>query len=150
MKPVQVSEDGTYVKPKSSRLMYGTMTLIRSNIVGYAARSLAMAATIAIRYSAVRRQSEIEPGSVCVCMYVCACVEEVVIFILILGKGIVLNGARVVYMVLDGARMAVCGCGLPPVRLHRQWLDPGGGGSKLQCQACPACHHCAALTSGCW
>ena len=74
MKPVQVSEDGTYVKPKSSRLMYGTMTLIRSNIVGYAARSLAMAATIAIRYSAVRRQSEIEPGSVCVWMYVCACV----------------------------------------------------------------------------
>ena len=64
------------MKPKSSRLMYGVMTLIRSSIVGLAARGLAMAATIAVRYSAVRRQSEIEPGSVCVwaCTCVCACV----------------------------------------------------------------------------
>ncbi|KAK7502853.1 hypothetical protein BaRGS_00005802 [Batillaria attramentaria] len=63
MRYSQVLEDGTYVKPKNDRLTYGTMTLIRSNIVGGAARSLSMAVTIAVRYSAVRRQSEIQPGA---------------------------------------------------------------------------------------
>ncbi|KAK7091567.1 peroxisomal acyl-coenzyme A oxidase 1-like [Littorina saxatilis] len=63
MRYSQVLEDGTYVKPKNSRLTYGTMTLIRSGIVGQAARALSMAVTIAVRYSTVRRQSKIDPGA---------------------------------------------------------------------------------------
>nr|XP_056712824.1 peroxisomal acyl-coenzyme A oxidase 1 isoform X2 [Euleptes europaea] len=62
MKFAQVEPDGTYVKPLSAKLTYGTMVFIRSIIVGDSARSLARACTIAIRYSAVRHQSELKPG----------------------------------------------------------------------------------------
>ncbi|XP_010616730.1 peroxisomal acyl-coenzyme A oxidase 1 isoform X2 [Fukomys damarensis] len=62
MKYAQVNPDGTYVKPVSNKLTYGTMVFVRSYLVGEAARSLSKACTIAIRYSAVRRQSEIKPG----------------------------------------------------------------------------------------
>ncbi|KAG7242385.1 hypothetical protein INR49_023514 [Caranx melampygus] len=54
--------DGTYVKPPSAKLTYGTMVFIRSMIVGESARALSKACTIAIRYSAVRHQSELRPG----------------------------------------------------------------------------------------
>lgn len=60
----QVEPDGTYVKPPSTKLTYGTMVFIRSMIVADSARALAKSSTIAIRYSAVRHQSEIRPGSV--------------------------------------------------------------------------------------
>lgn len=56
----QVKPDGTYVKPLSNKLTYGTMVFVRSFLVGSAAQSLSKACTIAIRYSAVRRQSEIK------------------------------------------------------------------------------------------
>ena len=59
---LQVKPDGTYVKPVSNKLTYGTMVFVRSFLVGEAARSLAKACTIAVRYSAVRHQSEIKPG----------------------------------------------------------------------------------------
>ncbi|KAM4664617.1 peroxisomal acyl-coenzyme A oxidase 1 isoform 1-T1 [Discoglossus pictus] len=62
MKYAQVEPDGTYVKPLSDKLTYGTMVFIRSMIVGDSARSLSRACTIAIRYSAVRHQSEIRVG----------------------------------------------------------------------------------------
>ncbi|XP_005056032.1 PREDICTED: peroxisomal acyl-coenzyme A oxidase 1 [Ficedula albicollis] len=62
MKYAQVEPDGTYVKPVSDKLTYGTMVFIRSLIVGDSARSLSRACTIAIRYSAVRHQSELKPG----------------------------------------------------------------------------------------
>ncbi|XP_072501860.1 peroxisomal acyl-coenzyme A oxidase 1 isoform X3 [Notamacropus eugenii] len=62
MKYAQVKPDGTYVKPVSDRLTYGTMVFVRSFLVGEAARSLSKACTIAIRYSLVRHQSEIQPG----------------------------------------------------------------------------------------
>ncbi|XP_067353702.1 peroxisomal acyl-coenzyme A oxidase 1 isoform X1 [Channa argus] len=62
MKYAKVEPDGTYVKPPSSKLTYGTMVFIRSMIVGVSAQTLAKSCTIAIRYSAVRRQSEIRPG----------------------------------------------------------------------------------------
>ncbi|XP_072737779.1 peroxisomal acyl-coenzyme A oxidase 1 isoform X3 [Ciconia boyciana] len=62
MKYAQVEPDGTYVKPLSDKLTYGTMVFIRSLIVGDSARSLSRACTIAIRYSAVRHQSELKPG----------------------------------------------------------------------------------------
>lgn len=57
----QVKPDGTYVKPLSNKLTYGTMVFIRSFLVGEAARCLSKACTIAIRYSAVRHQSELRP-----------------------------------------------------------------------------------------
>ncbi|XP_075133571.1 peroxisomal acyl-coenzyme A oxidase 1-like isoform X2 [Leptodactylus fuscus] len=62
MKYAQVEPDGTYVKPISNKLNYGSMLYLRAMIVGDSARFLSMACTIAIRYSAVRRQSEIRPG----------------------------------------------------------------------------------------
>ncbi|XP_018427966.1 PREDICTED: peroxisomal acyl-coenzyme A oxidase 1 isoform X1 [Nanorana parkeri] len=62
MKHAKVEPDGTYVKPLSDKLTYGTMVFIRSMIVGDSARSLSRACTIAIRYSAVRHQSEIRVG----------------------------------------------------------------------------------------
>ncbi|KAM8946790.1 peroxisomal acyl-coenzyme A oxidase 1 isoform 1-T1 [Pelodytes ibericus] len=62
MKYAKIEPDGTYVKPVSDKLTYGTMVFIRSMIVGDSARSLSRACTIAIRYSAVRHQSEIRAG----------------------------------------------------------------------------------------
>ncbi|KAG7486680.1 peroxisomal acyl-coenzyme A oxidase 1 isoform X2 [Solea senegalensis] len=62
MKYAKVDPDGTYMKPPSAKLTYGTMVFIRSLIVGEAAQALAKSCTIAIRYSAVRHQSEIRPG----------------------------------------------------------------------------------------
>ncbi|XP_054989775.1 peroxisomal acyl-coenzyme A oxidase 1 isoform X1 [Sorex araneus] len=62
MKYAQVKPDGTYVKPVSNKLTYGTMVFIRSFLVSAAAQALSKACTIAIRYSAVRHQSEITPG----------------------------------------------------------------------------------------
>uniref|UniRef100_A0A3Q2UVT2 Acyl-coenzyme A oxidase n=2 Tax=Haplochromini TaxID=319058 RepID=A0A3Q2UVT2_HAPBU len=62
MKYAKVEPDGTYVKPPSTKLTYGTMVFIRSMIVAESARALAKSSTIAIRYSAVRHQSEIRPG----------------------------------------------------------------------------------------
>ncbi|CDQ73832.1 unnamed protein product [Oncorhynchus mykiss] len=64
MKYAKVEADGTYVKPPSAKLTYGTMVFIRSMIVGEAGHALAKSCTIAIRYSSVRHQSEIRPGSV--------------------------------------------------------------------------------------
>eukprot|EP00069_Balaena_mysticetus_P021762 bmy_13797T0 len=52
MKHAQVKPDGTYVKPLSNKLTYGTMVFIRSFLVGESARCLSKACTIAIRYSA--------------------------------------------------------------------------------------------------
>ncbi|XP_061628329.1 peroxisomal acyl-coenzyme A oxidase 1 isoform X2 [Phyllopteryx taeniolatus] len=62
MKYAKLDPDGTYVKPPSAKLTYGTMVFIRSMIVGESARALAKSSTIAIRYSVVRHQSEIRPG----------------------------------------------------------------------------------------
>lgn len=63
MRFAKVMPDGTYLKPPSDKLMYGTMVFIRSMIVGESARALSQACTIAIRYSAVRHQSELKPGA---------------------------------------------------------------------------------------
>lgn len=62
MKYAKVAPDGAYVQPPSTKLTYGTMVFIRSMIVAESARALAKSSTIAIRYSAVRHQSEIRPG----------------------------------------------------------------------------------------
>ncbi|XP_021931418.1 probable peroxisomal acyl-coenzyme A oxidase 1 isoform X2 [Zootermopsis nevadensis] len=62
MKNAQVLEDGTYVKSPSDKLTYGTMMFVRVIILQDMAGYLSKASTIAIRYSAVRRQSELKPG----------------------------------------------------------------------------------------
>lgn len=59
MKNAKLGRDGTYVKPPSSVLTYGTMVFVRVLIVKNMAQSLAKSATIAVRYSSVRRQSPI-------------------------------------------------------------------------------------------
>ncbi|XP_015587511.1 probable peroxisomal acyl-coenzyme A oxidase 1 [Cephus cinctus] len=60
MKNSQVLEDGTYVKAPSDKLTYGTMMFVRVVLVRDIARYLSKAVTIAVRYSAVRRQSQIK------------------------------------------------------------------------------------------
>ncbi|GAB0096931.1 Acyl-coenzyme A oxidase [Sergentomyia squamirostris] len=62
MKNAQVLEDGTFVQAPVSVLTYGTMVYVRVIILETAAINLAKAATIATRYSAVRRQSPIDPN----------------------------------------------------------------------------------------
>jgi acyl-CoA oxidase len=64
MKYKQVSPEGVYTEaPKEfSKVGYSTMVYIRASIVEGAARTLARACTIAIRYSAVRRQFSDEDG----------------------------------------------------------------------------------------
>ncbi|KAK6618015.1 hypothetical protein RUM44_002457 [Polyplax serrata] len=62
MKNSQVLEDGTYVKAPNSKLTYGTMMFVRVVLIRDAANMLGKAVTIATRYSAVRRQSEMTPG----------------------------------------------------------------------------------------
>lgn len=61
MKNAQVLEDGTYVKSPASVLTYGTMIFVRVVILRDVSSYLSKALTIATRYSAVRRQTIIEP-----------------------------------------------------------------------------------------
>lgn len=63
MKNVKVLKDGTYVKAPSSLLTYGTMMFVRVVILRDVSNYLSKAVTIATRYSAVRRQSPIDPNS---------------------------------------------------------------------------------------
>ncbi|XP_069107153.1 peroxisomal acyl-coenzyme A oxidase 1-like [Argopecten irradians] len=62
MRYSKVLKDGTYIKPENTKLSYGSMVMIRASIVGMTARALSQACVIAIRYSAVRRQTEVSPG----------------------------------------------------------------------------------------
>ncbi|XP_050434903.1 probable peroxisomal acyl-coenzyme A oxidase 1 [Adelges cooleyi] len=63
MKNAKVLKDGTYQKSLSDKLTYGTMIFVRVGIVrGCVVNYLDQAATIATRYSAVRRQSERKEG----------------------------------------------------------------------------------------
>ncbi|XP_058828522.1 probable peroxisomal acyl-coenzyme A oxidase 1, partial [Topomyia yanbarensis] len=61
MRNAQLLRDGSYVKPVSSVLTYGTMVFVRVIIVKAMAYELSKTATIAVRYSCVRRQSPINP-----------------------------------------------------------------------------------------
>ncbi|KAL3486783.1 acyl-CoA dehydrogenase/oxidase C-terminal [Aspergillus germanicus] len=49
-------ETGVYTKPKESAVVYGTLTFMRSKIIQHARLVLARAVTVAVRYTAVRRQ----------------------------------------------------------------------------------------------
>ena len=46
---------GEYIRPPSDKLSYGTMVLVRALIIS-GVSALARAATIAIRYSVIRKQ----------------------------------------------------------------------------------------------
>ncbi|XP_022652853.1 peroxisomal acyl-coenzyme A oxidase 1-like isoform X2 [Varroa destructor] len=63
MKNAQISPDGTYHKPASDKLNYGTMVFVRVLLLDMLAFNISRAVTIATRYSAVRRQSEIVAGA---------------------------------------------------------------------------------------
>ena len=60
----QVAPDGKYTPAANDKVMYSGMLGIRASLPTEAARGIAKACTIAIRYSCVRRQSELEPGYV--------------------------------------------------------------------------------------
>src|ERR1700733_10723487 len=61
---VQVSPEGRYTRIGHDKIGYGTMLFVRSVLVRGQGQQLAQAATNPIRYSCVRRQGEIESGSV--------------------------------------------------------------------------------------
>ena len=52
-------EDGTYIKSVNDKLTYGTMVFVRVMLLQDLLYYLMKAATIAVRYSAVRRQGQI-------------------------------------------------------------------------------------------
>ncbi|XP_037298722.1 probable peroxisomal acyl-coenzyme A oxidase 1 isoform X2 [Manduca sexta] len=60
MKYAQVLEDGTYVKSPNSKLNYGAMIFVRVVIVYDSVNYLIRAATVATRFSAVRRQCQLD------------------------------------------------------------------------------------------
>lgn len=62
MRHSQVLPDGTYVHPKSDKLSYGTMVMVRSGLAYSSFDWLSRAVTIAIRYSIVRRQTQNKAG----------------------------------------------------------------------------------------
>ncbi|KAF9312334.1 hypothetical protein BGZ91_006559 [Linnemannia elongata] len=56
----QVSKEGVYSKPIHPKLAYGGMTAVRTTLINHSALSMARAVTIATRYSAVRRQGNVD------------------------------------------------------------------------------------------
>ncbi|XP_060084929.1 peroxisomal acyl-coenzyme A oxidase 1-like [Ylistrum balloti] len=64
MRYAKVAEDGTFTSAtnEGTILTYGTMLFVRAMIVTGTSSTLAMACTIATRYAAVRRQTEVKPG----------------------------------------------------------------------------------------
>lgn len=63
MKHSKVSKEGLYTAPSHPKVGYTTMLYMRSEMIYHQAYYLAMAMAISIRYSAVRRQGEIKPGT---------------------------------------------------------------------------------------
>uniref|UniRef100_A0A914MNE9 Acyl-coenzyme A oxidase n=1 Tax=Meloidogyne incognita TaxID=6306 RepID=A0A914MNE9_MELIC len=63
MKHAKVLPSGEYVPPLHAKVGYTSMMYVRSMMIYGHAIYLAQAATIAIRYSCIRRQGEIKPGA---------------------------------------------------------------------------------------
>lgn len=55
-------ETGAYTKPEQPALVYGSLTYVRANIVHHARLVLARAVTVAVRYTAIRRQFQDRDG----------------------------------------------------------------------------------------
>ncbi|XP_071960149.1 peroxisomal acyl-coenzyme A oxidase 1-like [Antedon mediterranea] len=62
MKYTKVAPDGTYSTTGNIKVTYGTMISVRLTIIAFSFLELARALTIAVRYSAVRRQAPLEIG----------------------------------------------------------------------------------------
>ncbi|GMR32552.1 hypothetical protein PMAYCL1PPCAC_02747, partial [Pristionchus mayeri] len=62
MKHAKVSSDGVYTPPMHAKLNYSTMVHVRAHMIYSQGHLLAIAAAVATRYSAVRRQGRIEQG----------------------------------------------------------------------------------------
>lgn len=60
MRYVVVDKDGTYRKVGDEKMLFGTMTYTRLKISGMSGFNLAKACTTAVRYSAVRRQFQMQ------------------------------------------------------------------------------------------
>jgi acyl-CoA oxidase len=56
----EVTADGSYIQPPHAKLSYGGMMYIRATMIPGAGWTIAKAATIAIRYTTVRRQGELD------------------------------------------------------------------------------------------
>ncbi|CAJ0923082.1 unnamed protein product, partial [Mesorhabditis belari] len=63
MRHSKVSADGVYSPPVHPKLSYGAMIFVRATMIRMLAHVVLKAATIAIRYSCVRRQGEIKTGN---------------------------------------------------------------------------------------
>ncbi|KAJ5818598.1 hypothetical protein N7474_004189 [Penicillium riverlandense] len=55
-------DTGIYTKPEQPALVYGSLTYVRANIVHHARLVLARAVTVAVRYTAIRRQFQDRDG----------------------------------------------------------------------------------------
>lgn len=58
---ITILQDGTIIKSTNDKLTYGTMVFVRVNIVNDVSFEVARAVTIAVRYAAVRHQSQLKP-----------------------------------------------------------------------------------------
>ncbi|KAG1744608.1 acyl-CoA dehydrogenase/oxidase C-terminal [Suillus paluster] len=56
----EVTMEGNYIQPPHAKLSYGGMMYIRANMIPTAGWNIAKAATVAIRYTTVRRQGELD------------------------------------------------------------------------------------------
>lgn len=56
----EVTIDGSYIQPPHAKLSYGGMMYIRATMIPSAGWTIAKAATVAIRYTTVRRQGELD------------------------------------------------------------------------------------------
>ncbi|XP_064622963.1 peroxisomal acyl-coenzyme A oxidase 1-like [Lineus longissimus] len=63
MKYAEVSADGVFKRLGRDKATYGTMVLVRTKITNWAFHILSQSVTIALRYSAVRHQSQLKPGA---------------------------------------------------------------------------------------
>ena len=57
-----MAPDGTYSKPPTDKITYGPLVQGRVKLVLVLGTVLSRTVTIAVRYSVVRRQGEMEPG----------------------------------------------------------------------------------------
>lgn len=62
MKYCQLEKDGTYVEKANTKLFYGSMMYVRAMMILDVCQGLISAITIAIRYSAVRKQTILDPS----------------------------------------------------------------------------------------
>ncbi|WAR25224.1 ACOX1-like protein [Mya arenaria] len=63
MKNARVTRDGKFIQLSGNKANYATMVLVRVKIISWTKDTLRQAATVSVRYSAVRRQTTLKPGT---------------------------------------------------------------------------------------